>query len=82
MSGLDLVFMVAQRRDGAGRLKVSHMQIPKRCPRRLRNGQIAMQPLIVAEIALDSLRDRWKLLDAMEVLLEVKVAQPGRSAAH
>jgi len=44
---------------------------------RLRNGQIAMHPFIVAEIALGSLRDRRKKLDDMEALLEVKVAQLG-----
>ncbi len=41
----------------------------------LSNGQIAMHPFIVAEIALGSLHRRRKILDDMEALLEVKVAQ-------
>jgi predicted nucleic acid-binding protein len=41
----------------------------------LSNGQIAMHPFIVAEIALGSLHKRRKILDDMEALLEVKVAQ-------
>ncbi|MGA3335241.1 MAG: type II toxin-antitoxin system VapC family toxin [Terracidiphilus sp.] len=43
--------------------------------KRLRRGQIAMHPFIVAELALGSLHDRRKKLDDMEALLEVKVAQ-------
>jgi hypothetical protein len=42
---------------------------------RLRSGQIVMHPFIVAEIALGSLHNRRKILDEMESLLEVKVAQ-------
>ncbi|HEY1161170.1 MAG TPA: PIN domain-containing protein [Terracidiphilus sp.] len=38
-------------------------------------GQIVMHPFIVAEIALGSLHNRRKLLDEMEALLEVRVAQ-------
>jgi predicted nucleic acid-binding protein len=41
----------------------------------LKNGQIAMHPFIVAEIALGSLRNRRDRLEDMEALLEVKVAQ-------
>jgi len=41
----------------------------------LRGGQIVMHPFIVAEIALGSLHNRRKLLDEMEALLEVRVAQ-------
>ncbi len=43
--------------------------------KRLRRGQIAMHPFIVAELALGPLHDRRKKLDDMEALLEVKVAQ-------
>jgi predicted nucleic acid-binding protein len=43
--------------------------------RRLDAGQIAMHPFIVAEIALGSLHNRKGILDAMEALLEVRVAQ-------
>jgi hypothetical protein len=42
---------------------------------RLSRGQIVMHPFIVAEIALGSLHNRRKILDEMESLLEVKVAQ-------
>ena len=45
--------------------------------KRLGLGQIAMHPFIVAEIALGSLRNRQKLIDRMEALLEVRVAQLG-----
>jgi hypothetical protein len=38
-------------------------------------GQILMHPFIVAEIALGSLRNRRKVLEGMEALLEVRVAQ-------
>jgi predicted nucleic acid-binding protein len=41
----------------------------------LGRGQIAMHPFIVAEIALGSLRKRQKILEEMEALLEVQVAQ-------
>jgi hypothetical protein len=40
-------------------------------------GEILMHPFIVAEIALGSLRNRRKVLEAMESLLEVRVAQLG-----
>jgi len=43
--------------------------------KRLSQGQIAMHPFIVAEIALGSLHDRQKKLDDMEALLQVKVAR-------
>jgi predicted nucleic acid-binding protein len=43
--------------------------------RLLGEGQIVMHPFIVAEIALGSLRNRRKVLEEMEALLEVKVAQ-------
>ena len=42
---------------------------------RLGRGEIAMHPFIVAEIALGSLHNRQKILDEMEALLEVRVAQ-------
>jgi predicted nucleic acid-binding protein len=42
---------------------------------RLGQGQIAMHPFIVAELALGSLHDRRKKLEDMEALLEVTVAQ-------
>jgi predicted nucleic acid-binding protein len=41
----------------------------------LSEGQIVMHPFIVAEIALGSLHNRRKILEGMESLLEVKVAQ-------
>ena len=41
----------------------------------LGNGQIAMHPYIVAEIALGSLHNRRKILEEMEMLLEVRVAK-------
>lgn len=41
----------------------------------LNNGQIAMHPFIVAEIALGSLHNRRERLADMEALLEVTVAQ-------
>ena len=41
----------------------------------LSKGQIVMHPFIVAEIALGSLHNRRKILEGMESLLEVKVAQ-------
>jgi hypothetical protein len=40
-------------------------------------GQILMHPFIIAEIALGSLRNRRKVLEGMESLLEVRVAQLG-----
>jgi predicted nucleic acid-binding protein len=40
----------------------------------LGKGQIAMHPYIVTEIALGSLHNRRKILEEMEVLLEVRVA--------
>jgi|ERR1035438_8596612 predicted nucleic acid-binding protein len=43
--------------------------------KRLGMGQIVMHPFIVAEIALGSLHNRRELLDEMEALLEVRVAQ-------
>jgi hypothetical protein len=43
----------------------------------LNSGQIVMHPFIVAEIALGSLHNRRKILDGMEALLEVSVAQLG-----
>ena len=43
--------------------------------KRLGMGQIVMHPFIVAEIALGSLHNRLELLDEMEALLEVRVAQ-------
>jgi predicted nucleic acid-binding protein len=42
---------------------------------RVGRGQIAMHPFIVAEIALGSLRNRQRVVDEMEALLEVRVAQ-------
>jgi hypothetical protein len=42
---------------------------------RLGAGQIAMHPFVVAEIALGSLRNRHKILEDMEALLEVRVAR-------
>jgi predicted nucleic acid-binding protein len=41
----------------------------------LEDGQIAMHPFIVAEIALGSLHDRRKTLSEMDALWEVKVAR-------
>lgn len=41
----------------------------------LSNGQVVMHPFIVAEIALGLLRNRRMILEGMESLLEVKVAQ-------
>jgi len=41
----------------------------------LGKGKIGMHPYIVAEIALGSLRNRQKILDEMDTLLEVRVAQ-------
>jgi len=41
----------------------------------LGKGQIAMHPFIVAEIALGSLHNRRKILEEMDSLLEVRVAQ-------
>lgn len=41
----------------------------------LGRGQIAMHPFVVAEIALGSLHKRQMILDGMEALLEVRVAQ-------
>lgn len=41
----------------------------------LSNGQIVMHPFIVAELALGSLHNRQKLLDELDSLLQVKVAQ-------
>lgn len=38
-------------------------------------GQILMHPFIVAEIALGSLHSRRKVLEGMDALLEVRVAQ-------
>ncbi len=43
--------------------------------KRLRGGQIAMHPFVVAEISLGSLHDRRRKLDDMESLIEVNVAQ-------
>jgi hypothetical protein len=43
--------------------------------RLFKKGQVAMHPLIVAEIAVGSLRNRRKMLDDLEALLEVRVAQ-------
>jgi predicted nucleic acid-binding protein len=40
-------------------------------------GEILMHPFVVAEIALGSLRNRRKVLEGMEALLEVRVAQLG-----
>lgn len=45
--------------------------------KRLRDGQIAMHPFIVAEIALGSLHKRRERLDDMDALLETRVAQLG-----
>jgi predicted nucleic acid-binding protein len=42
--------------------------------RYLGQGQIVMHPFIVAEISLGSLHNRQKTLDAMEALLEARVA--------
>jgi predicted nucleic acid-binding protein len=42
---------------------------------RLSQGQIAMHPFIVAELALGSLHNRSKRLAELEALLEVRVAQ-------
>jgi predicted nucleic acid-binding protein len=42
--------------------------------RLLGGGQIGMHPFIVAEISLGSLRNRQKMLDNLEALLEVTVA--------
>lgn len=42
---------------------------------RLSRGQIAMHPLIVAEIALGSLKSRQQRLGEMDALLEVNVAR-------
>lgn len=41
---------------------------------RLKNGQIAMHPFIVAEIALGSLRNRRKRLGEMDALSKVQIA--------
>jgi predicted nucleic acid-binding protein len=43
--------------------------------KRLNSGQIAMHTFIVAEIALGSLRNRRRMLEDMEALLEVRVAR-------
>jgi|SRR5208337_3664141 len=43
----------------------------------LGRGQIVMHPFIVAEISLGSLRNRQKMLDDLEALLEVCVAALG-----
>ena len=42
---------------------------------RLGSGQIAMHPLIVAELALGSLHNRRKKLGDLDALIEVKVAK-------
>ncbi|HEV2133663.1 MAG TPA: type II toxin-antitoxin system VapC family toxin [Terracidiphilus sp.] len=42
---------------------------------RLSNGQIAMHPFIVAEIALGSMRDRRNRLSQMDALYQVPIAQ-------
>lgn len=42
--------------------------------RRLKNGQIAMHPFIVAEIALGSLHHRQKRLGEMDALNQVQIA--------
>lgn len=41
----------------------------------LGKGQIAMHPFIVAEVALGSLRSRRRILEGMDTLLEVRVAE-------
>jgi len=43
----------------------------------LGRGQIVMHPFIVAEISLGSLRNRKRMLDDLEALLEVNVAALG-----
>ena len=43
--------------------------------RQLAGGQIAMNPFIVAEIALGSLKNRQQRLSDLESLMEVRVAQ-------
>jgi predicted nucleic acid-binding protein len=43
--------------------------------RQLVNEQIAMHPLIIAELALGSLRDRHKTLAALEGVTQVQVAR-------
>lgn len=42
---------------------------------RLADGRIVIHPFIVADIALGSLRNRRKVMNGMEALLEVRVAQ-------
>lgn len=41
----------------------------------LSNGRIVMHPFIVAELALGSLHNRKKLLEELDSMLQVKVAQ-------
>lgn len=41
----------------------------------LSNGRIVMHPFIVAELALGSLRNRKKLLEELDSMLQVNVAQ-------
>ncbi|MFP5237535.1 MAG: type II toxin-antitoxin system VapC family toxin [Acidobacteriota bacterium] len=45
--------------------------------RHLRNGQVVTHPFIVAEIALGSLHNRRTILDGLDSLLTVNVAQIG-----
>ncbi len=41
----------------------------------LNHGQIAIHPLIIAELALGSLRERTKTLELLDLLPQVRVAQ-------
>jgi predicted nucleic acid-binding protein len=42
--------------------------------RLLQNGDVAMHPFVVAEVALGSLRDRRNILTQLDLLIRVKVA--------
>jgi predicted nucleic acid-binding protein len=44
---------------------------------KLNQGQIAIHPLIIAELALGSLRDRVRTLELLDLLPQVRVAQLG-----
>jgi predicted nucleic acid-binding protein len=44
---------------------------------KLNQGQIAIHPLIIAELALGSLRDRVRTLELLDFLPQVRVAQLG-----
>jgi predicted nucleic acid-binding protein len=49
----------------------------KEMRRHLDQGQIAIHPFIIAELALGSLKDRTKVLAMLDLLPQVRVAQPG-----